>query len=426
MAKMSKHSHTAVFACGAVAGAVAGGAVAALAYSRARALDAAPVKKQCQGGDAAKGGACSMECGEQGSSKCIGDCSSCVSKGCGGSAPQPLRTGAEKSQSTAAPGSTEAEPVKEKPDNAPEACPGVSSESAGKAASCAGCPNQKACASGEAKKPDPAVADVRERLRDVKRKILVLSGKGGVGKSTVSAQLSFACASRDMDVGLLDVDICGPSVPRMLGLVGQDVHQSSAGWSPVYVDDRLAVMSIGFMLPNQDDAIIWRGPRKNGLIKQFLTDVCWGQLDALFIDTPPGTSDEHLSIVTYLSESSMDGAVIVTTPQEVSLMDVRKEINFCRKVNLPVIGVIENMSGFVCPNCGHEEAIFSPSTGGAQEMCKQMGVPFLGRVPLDGRIAKAGDDGRSLTQMEPGGAVARCLDLVITEILKQTDQKAAA
>ncbi|CAJ1424638.1 unnamed protein product [Effrenium voratum] len=235
--------------------------------------------------------------------------------------------------------------AEDRPADAPESCPGVSSEDAGKSASCAGCPNQAMCASGEAKKKDPALADVQDRLAGVKRKILVLSGKGGVGKSTISAQLSFGFSARSMDVGLLDVDICGPSVPRMLGLLGQDVHQSSEGWSPIYVDDHLAVMSIGFMLPNQDDAIIWRGPRKNGLIKQFLTDVTWGDLDALIIDTPPGTSDEHLSIVTYLKDAKIDGAIIVTTPQEVSLMDVRKEINFCRRVDLPVLGVVENMSG---------------------------------------------------------------------------------
>lgn len=322
-------------------------------------------------------------------------------------------------EQTVAPAEQASKGLEEKPDNAPESCPGVSSESAGKAASCSGCPNQKLCASGEAKKPDPAVADVKERLSNVKRKILVLSGKGGVGKSTVSAQLSFGFAARSMDVGLLDVDICGPSIPRMLGLLGQDVHQSSEGWSPVYVDDHLAVMSIGFMLPNQDDAIIWRGPRKNGLIKQFLTDVNWGPLDALIIDTPPGTSDEHLSIVTYLQDSAMDGAVIVTTPQEVSLMDVRKEINFCRKVNLPVLGVIENMSGFVCPSCGHVEQIFAPSSGGAEAMCKQMDVPFLGRVPLDGRVAQAGDSGVPLAQLNPDGVVAKCIDEIIGSILGQ-------
>lgn len=257
----------------------------------------------------------------------------------------------------------------------------------------------------------------------MKRKILVLSGKGGVGKSTVSAQLSFGFSARSMDVGLLDVDICGPSVPRMLGLLGQDVHQSSEGWSPIYVDDHLAVMSIGFMLPNQDDAIIWRGPRKNGLIKQFLTDVTWGELDALIIDTPPGTSDEHLSIVTYLQDAKIDGAIIVTTPQEVSLMDVRKEINFCRRVNLPVLGVVENMSGYCCPSCGHTERIFSPSTGGAQVMCQQMEVPFLGSVPLDGRVAAAGDKGMPLAQLQPDGPVAKCIDKVIDAILTQTDKK---
>jgi Mrp family chromosome partitioning ATPase len=295
-------------------------------------------------------------------------------------------------------------------------------EQAGKAEGCAGCPNQKLCASGEARKPDPAVADVKDRLKGVKRKILVLSGKGGVGKSTVSTQLAFGFASRSMDIGLLDVDICGPSLPRMLGLVGQDVHQSNEGWSPVYVDDRLAVMSIGFMLPNQDDAIIWRGPRKNGLIKQFLTDVNWGNLDALIIDTPPGTSDEHLSIVTYLQDASMDGAVIVTTPQEVALMDVRKEINFCKKVKLPIIGVIENMSGYACPKCGHEERIFAPSTGGAQAMCAQMGVPFLGRIPLDGAVAAAGDAGKALFQTAPDGPVSKRISGVIDAILKQTDK----
>eukprot|EP00434_Breviolum_minutum_P016027 symbB.v1.2.014126.t1/scaffold1024.1/size143406/2 len=182
-------------------------------------------------------------------------------------------------------------------------------------------------------------------------------------------------------------------------------------------------MSIGFMLPNQDDAIIWRGPRKNGLIKQFLTDVTWGELDALIIDTPPGTSDEHLSIVTYLKDAKIDGAVIVTTPQEVSLMDVRKEINFCRRVDLPVLGVVENMSGYVCPACGHTERIFSPSTGGAMAMCQQMDVPFLGSVPLDGRVAAAGDQGMPLSQLQPDGPVAKCIDKVIEAILEQTDKK---
>jgi len=213
----------------------------------------------------------------------------------------------------------------------PEHCPGTQSDQAGKANACEGCPNQQICATAP-KGPDPDIADIVERMKTVKHKILVLSGKGGVGKSTVSAQLSFAFASdTDSEVGLLDIDICGPSIPRMLGLVGEQVHQSSVGWSPVYIQDNLAVMSVGFLLGSQDEAVVWRGPKKNGLIKQFLRDVNWGELDYLVIDTPPGTSDEHLSITQYLRETGVDGAVIITSPQEVSLIDVRKEINFCKK-----------------------------------------------------------------------------------------------
>ena len=155
-----------------------------------------------------------------------------------------------------------------------------------------------------------------------------------------------------VQVGVCDIDICGPSIPRMMGAaVGESIHASASGWSPVYVADNLGVMSIQFMLPSEDDAIIWRGPKKNGLIKQFLRDVEWGELDFLLVDTPPGTSDEHLSVNQYLKASGVDGAVVVTTPQEVSLLDVRKEISFCRKAGIRVLGIVENMSGFVCPNC---------------------------------------------------------------------------
>ena len=184
-----------------------------------------------------------------------------------------------------------------KPSNAPEHCPGTKSKDAGKSSACDGCPNQKICASGEASKPDPTLELVRKRMESIKHKILVLSGKGGVGKSTVSAQLAFALARKGYEVGLLDIDICGPSVPKMLGLSGESVHRSASGWSPVYVDDKLGVMSIGFMLPDPDAAVIWRGPRKNALIKQFLSDVDWGELDFLIVDTPPGTSDEHITAV---------------------------------------------------------------------------------------------------------------------------------
>lgn len=280
------------------------------------------------------------------------------------------------------------------PENANEHCPGVESDKAGKDSACAGCPNQNICASGEAKQEDPAVAEIGKKFANIKHKILVLSGKGGVGKSTFSTQLAHTLAlDENVNVGLLDIDICGPSVPRMMGLEGQEIHQSNEGWSPVYVEDNLAVMSVGFLLPNKNDAVIWRGPRKNGLIKQFLTDVVWDTLDYLIIDTPPGTSDEHISIIKYLKDASVDGAVVVTTPQEVALLDVRKEINFCKKTETPVIGVVENMSGFVCPSCKCESQIFPPVSGGATSMCEEMDCELLGSIPLDPNLLLSTEGG---------------------------------
>lgn len=176
----------------------------------------------------------------------------------------------------------------DKPANANEHCPGTQSKEAGKGNACEGCPNQKICASGKGAEQDPSLPNIREKMNKIKHKILVLSGKGGVGKSTVSSQIALLLAGQGYDVGLLDLDICGPSIPRMMGLEGHDVHQSADGWSPVYVEEDLGVMSIGFLLPKDDDAVIWRGPKKNGLIKQFLMDVTWGELDVLIIDSKPG------------------------------------------------------------------------------------------------------------------------------------------
>ncbi|DAZ98299.1 TPA: hypothetical protein N0F65_008885 [Lagenidium giganteum] len=338
------------------------------------------------------------------------------------------------------------------PDNANEGCVGVHSEQAGKASGCAGCPNQKLCASGEAKKPDPAVSDVRQRLAGVKHKLLVLSGKGGVGKSTVACQLAFALAGKGYQVGLLDIDITGPSVPKMLGLVGQEVHQSAAGWSPVYVDDNLGVMSIGFMLPNADDAIIWRGPKKSGIIKQFLVDVQWGELDYLIIDTPPGTSDEHISIVQYMKEADLDGAVVVTTPQEVALMDVRKELNFCKKTNINVLGVVENMSGVqrrlqdvsIIGEDGSDQTaeffkvlqekaphllshsvrmqVFPAATGGGEAMANKFGVPFLGKLPLDEQMTGACEEGVSFLEEYPTSVAAPAFAKIVEDIIKSVEQ----
>ena len=293
---------------------------------------------------------------------------------------------------------------------------------------------------------------IAERMATVKHKILVLSGKGGVGKSTFSAQLAFALAARDFQVGLLDVDICGPSIPKMLGLEGQEIHQSNLGWSPVYVESNLGVMSVGFMLPNPDEAVIWRGPRKNGLIKQFLKDVYWGELDFLIVDAPPGTSDEHISLVQCLDATGIDGAIIVTTPQQISLIDVRKEVNFCKKVGVKVLGVVENMSGLCLPitdfkfmkltDNGEQKdvtqwvweymrekapemlnllactEVFDSSGGGAVKMCNDMGVTFLGKVPLDPQLCKAAEEGSSCFAKKDCVVSAPALKKIIEQLIE--------
>lgn len=229
---------------------------------------------------------------------------------------------------------------------------------------------------------------------------------------------AFASNSENM-VGIMDTDICGPSIPKMMGVEAETIHVSNAGWSPVWVADNLGVMSVQFMLPNRDDAVIWRGPKKNGLIKQFLKDVEWGELDYLLVDTPPGTSDEHLSVNSYLKESGVDGAVVVTTPQEVSLLDVRKEIDFCRKAGIRVLGVVENMSGFVCPNCTHETQIFKATTGGARRLAREMGIPFLGAIPLDPRIGMACDYGESFLDSFPDSPACVALRAVVQRVSEE-------
>lgn len=278
----------------------------------------------------------------------------------------------------------------------PQDCPGLNTPDSGNAAACQGCPNQTLCASGQPLPQSSTATEVALKLTQVQHIILVLSGKGGVGKSTIAAQLAFAL-SRDesVNIGLLDIDICGPSQVQMMGVNGQEVHSSASGWSPVYSETRpnLGVMSIGFMLGSKNDAVIWRGPRKNGLIKQFLTDVDWGALDYLVIDCPPGTSDEHLSIVEYLGQSNLLGALIVTTPQEVALLDVRKEISFCRKTGVKVLGLVENMSYFQCPHCQCQSVIFPASTGGAGGLKAEMGVDLVARIPLDPQVAQASETG---------------------------------
>lgn len=229
------------------------------------------------------------------------------------------------------------------------------------------------------------------RMCGIKHKVLVLSGKGGVGKSTVAANIAVALSKSGNKVGLLDVDIHGPSIPTMFGLENASITpgKEENSIAPIAISDNLKTMSIGFLLAHRDDALIWRGPMKNSVIKQFLKDVEWGELDFLIADLPPGTGDEPLSMCQLIE--NVDGAVVVTTPQEVALADVRKSINFCSKLKLPVLGVIENMSGFICPHCQKTTDIFK--RGGAEQMCEQMKVPFAGRIPLTAEIVEAGDSG---------------------------------
>lgn len=264
-------------------------------------------------------------------------------------------------------------------------------------------------------------------LKDIKHIVLVLSGKGGVGKSSVTTQLALTLSSKGHSVGVLDVDLTGPSIPRFFGVEGAKIRQALGGWLPVSIDQgakarnsnvtnepnpdkpgtgSLHVMSLGFLLGDRGDAVVWRGPKKTAMIRQFLTDVRWGALDYLLIDTPPGTSDEHISLIeTLLKEATpgqLSGAVIVTTPQAISISDVKKEINFCKKTGVHVIGVVENMAGYVCPSCAECTNVFSK--GGGEVMAREFEVPFLGSVPIDPAFVALIEEGT--TPVYPQGTLS--------------------
>jgi ATP-binding protein involved in chromosome partitioning len=232
-------------------------------------------------------------------------------------------------------------------------------------------------------------AAVAANVAKIRHKIIVMSGKGGVGKTTVSANLAFALAMSGLNVGLMDADIHGPDIPKILGIEDKRPEVSGDKMSPILVTPRLKAISIGFLLPNRDSSIIWRGPMKMNAIRQFISDVNWGELDYMIVDLPPGTGDEPLSVVQLMKE--VDGSIIVTTPQDLALLDSRKAVDFSNVVHVPVIGIIENMSGFVCPHCGKETNIFK--YGGGERSASELGVPFLGRVPLDPKMVEAADNG---------------------------------
>jgi Mrp family chromosome partitioning ATPase len=219
----------------------------------------------------------------------------------------------------------------------------------------------------------------------IKNKILILSGKGGVGKSTLTTSLALTLVSEGYRVGVLDIDLTGPSLPLMFGLQEQKIHQNEDGWIPVYTDDTksLGVVSLGFLLGSDREAVIWRGPKKNAMITQFVNEIYWGELDFLLIDTPPGTSDEHISIVGLL-KAQLTGGILITTPQAISLIDVAREYSFCQKTGVPVLGLVENMSGFVCEFCS--ECTDLLSSGGGETFAKEKGIQFLGRLPIDPKL----------------------------------------
>jgi Mrp family chromosome partitioning ATPase len=358
------------------------------------------------------------------------------------------------------------------PSNANAGCVGPQASNAGKVSGCEGCPNQNACASGKFSSPEAQRTknieheNIRNALSNIDHVILILSGKGGVGKSTVCCQLAHTLASRGYGVGVLDVDICGPSVARMLGVSDRTVHKTGSGWMPVYVNENLSVMSISFLLGQQDTAVVWRGPKKDGMIKQFLTETCWDEdgLNYLIIDTPPGTSDEHITIVQSLQgalgisveggndNTKLSGAVMVTTPEEVAMMDVRKELGFCAKTKLPVLGVVENMSRFEiklqdliflknesdkeskddvtqqvlatlrekCPEVLDVIAasnVFPPSGDGPRGMALRYNVPYLGAIPLDPNLLKSCDEGKCFVQAFPNSTAVQAVNTVADSIV---------
>lgn len=264
--------------------------------------------------------------------------------------------------------------------------------------------------------------DLQENLLGIRHKIIVMSGKGGVGKSSVAANLAVALSLQGKKTGILDADLHGPSIPTILGIEGAPTPAAENRMEPASYNANLKVFSVGLLLRNRDEALIWRGPAKHGVLKQFLSMVDWGGLDYLVVDCPPGTGDEPLSVIQLLENA--DGAIIVTTPQDVALADVRKSITFCRQIKLPIIGVVENMSGFCCPHCGESVDIFK--SGGGKAMAENMGVPFLGRIPLDPAMVGSGDEGAPFVEHQATSPTAMAIQDVVQKIAQSVSPDRSA
>ncbi len=276
------------------------------------------------------------------------------------------------------------------------------------------------CSSGTCGSQDAAIAQqdnaITSALGKIRHKIMVMSGKGGVGKSTVSTNLALGLAKKGNKVGLMDVDIHGPDICRMLNL-NEKLHESqTAGGGlipPMTFGDNLKVISLEYMMEDRDDPIIWRGPLKVQAIRQFVADIDWGDLDYLIIDAPPGTGDEPLTVAQNIKDAL---ALVVTTPQDIALADVRKSLNFCKHVEMEVVGMVENMSGFICPHCDESVEIFK--TGGGEKTALEFGVNFLGRIPLDPKVVIGGDAGNPYLSSDEDSPAVKAFSTVIENVEK--------
>ena len=264
---------------------------------------------------------------------------------------------------------------------------------------------------GKSNKQQQMKISVKNSLNKIKNKLIVMSGKGGVGKTSVSVNLAIALSNKGFKVGIMDVDLHGPDVPRMLGLKGTLGVSKNQKLSPMAYSENLKAVSVESLTANKDDAIIWRGPIKHSAISQFIGDVDWGELDFLIIDAPPGTGDEPLTVAQTICDAK---AIIVTTPQEVSLADVRKSISFCKTVHMEIYGLIENMSGFVCPHCSETVDIFG--SGGGEKTAKASGIAFLGKIPFDQNVVSCGDTGASFQEKYADAKAAKAFSDIAEKI----------
>ena len=258
---------------------------------------------------------------------------------------------------------------------------------------------------------------LQDTLSQIKHIIIVMSGKGGVGKSTVSSNLAAMLSMQGYQTGIMDVDITGPNIPKMFGVEDEKLHVLDEKLIPVTVPPSMKLMSMAFLLPDKDSPVMWRGPVKMGAIKQFIEDVNWGDLDYLVVDMPPGTGDEALSIVQLMPKA--DGMIIVTTPQDVALLDSRKSLRFGAETNVPIIGIVENMSGFVCPHCGEVTDIFK--SGGGEKAARELNVQFLGKVPIEPGVVESGDSGMPVVLKYPDSASAKAFKTIVDKVVKTVE-----